>query len=55
MYKPLLFTEQTMNLDEKEQIIMKHLNYLIVNFDHLSKPQIKQNLMDEQDLLTRYS
>ena len=50
----LPYTEQGMTIEEKEQIILKHINYLVHYFDRLHRSQIKQDLFDLKDIITRY-
>ena len=55
MCAKLLYSEQVLDVQEKELLIINHLKYLTKNFDSLPRLKIKEDLLNLVDILDRYS
>ncbi len=55
MSQKLLYTEQVLDIQERQLLISNHLKYLIQNFNILPRTKIKNNLLSLYDILERYS
>jgi len=51
----LLYTEQVLDIQERQLLIFNHLKHLIQNFEVLPRTKIKNNLLNLYDILERYS
>jgi len=50
----MLYTEQKLVIEDKEFLIMKHINKIVQNIDAVSKKQIKEDLLNLYDIISRY-
>jgi len=51
----MLYTEQKLVIEGEEFLVLKHINNIIQNIEAVSKKQIKNELLNLYDIISRYS